>query len=71
MVDFYVPEQQYDQSAFDSYFDISKAGTLDVLGATLDETLYYNPLSALNRDILQQTGVCHWHPVLNTDQMCD
>ena len=56
MVDFYVPEQQYDQSAFDSYFDISKAGTLDVLGATLDETLYYNPLSALNRTFNQYLG---------------
>ena len=56
MVDFYVPEQQYDQSAFDSYFDISKAGTLDVLGATLDETLYYNPLSALNRTFDQYLG---------------
>ena len=56
MVDFYVPEQQYDQSAFDSYFDISKAGTLDVLGATLDETLYYNPLNALNRTFDQYLG---------------
>ena len=56
MVDFYVPEQQYDQSAFDNYFDISKAGTLDVLGATLDETLYYNPLSALNRTFDQYLG---------------
>lgn len=56
MVDFYVPEQQYDQNAFDSYFDISKAGTLDVLGSTLDETLYYNPLSALNRTFDQYLG---------------
>lgn len=56
MVDFYVPEQQFDKNAFDSYFDISKAGTLDVLGATLDETLYYNPLSALNRTFDQYLG---------------
>jgi len=56
VVDFYVPEQQYDQNAFDSYFDISKAGTLDVLGSTLDETLYYNPLSALNRTFDQYLG---------------
>jgi hypothetical protein len=56
MVDFYVPEQQFDKNAFDSYFDISKAGTLDVLGATLDETLYYNPLSALNRTFDQYAG---------------
>ena len=56
MVDFFVPEQKYDQNAFDNYFDVSKAGTLDVLGATLDETLYYNPLSALNRTFDQYLG---------------
>lgn len=56
MVDFYIPEQQFDQSAFDNYFGVSKAGTLDVLGATLDETLYYNPLNALNRTFDQYLG---------------
>ena len=71
MVDFYVPEQQYDQSAFDSYFDISKAGTLDVLGATLDETLYYNPLSALNRTFDQYLGPGANGKRLSTDEYRD
>jgi len=71
VVDFYVPEQQYDQSAFDSYFDISKAGTLDVLGATLDETLYYNPLSALNRTFDQYLGPGANGKRLSTDEYRD
>jgi hypothetical protein len=71
VVDFYVPEQQYDQSAFDSYFDISKAGTLDVLGSTLDETLYYNPLSALNRTFDQYLGPGANGKRLSTDEYRD
>ena len=49
MVDVYIPEQNFDQNVHDQYFDNAKAGTLDVLGATLDETLYYNPVNALGR----------------------
>ena len=68
MVDFFVPEQKYDQNAFDNYFDVSKAGTLDVLGATLDETLYYNPLSALNRTFDQYLGPSANGRVLSSDE---
>ena len=68
MVDFFVPEQKYDQNAFDNYFDVSKAGTLDVLGATLDETLYYNPFSALNRTFDQYLGPGANGRVLSPDE---
>ena len=71
MVDFFVPEQKYDQNAFDNYFDVSKAGTLDVLGATLDETLYYNPLSALNRTFDQYLGPGANGRVLSSDEFRD
>ena len=56
MVDVYIPEQKYDKNLNDQYFDFAKAGTLDVLGSTLDETLYYNPLNALGRFADQKLG---------------
>ena len=56
MVDVYIPEQKYDKNLNDQYFDFAKAGTLDVLGSTLDETLYYNPLNALGRLADQKLG---------------
>ena len=49
MVEVYIPEQQYDKNISDQYFDYARAGTLDVLGATFEETLYYNPANALAR----------------------
>ena len=49
MVDVYIPEQEEDTNLTQQYHDYAKAGTLDVLGATLDETLYYNPANALGR----------------------
>jgi hypothetical protein len=49
MVEIYIPEQQYDSNIAEKYFDVTKVGTLDVLGATLDETFYYNPLNAVER----------------------
>tara|TARA_R100001591_G_scaffold41959_1_gene53267 strand:+ start:2443 stop:4164 length:1722 start_codon:yes stop_codon:yes gene_type:complete len=45
----YIPEQEFDANLHNQYFDKAKVGTLDVLGATLDETLYYNPANALGR----------------------
>jgi len=39
MVDVYIPEQKEDENLRNQYFDYMKTGTLDVLGATLDETL--------------------------------
>lgn len=56
MVDIYIPEQQEDKNLRNQYFDYQKAGTLDVLGATLDETLYYNPFNALDRLAEQKLG---------------
>ena len=56
MVDVYIPEQNFDQNVHDQYFDNAKAGTLDVLGATLDETMYYNPVNALGRIADQKLG---------------
>lgn len=49
MVQLYVPEQQHDQNLARNYFDVTKVGTLDVLGATLDQTFYYNPTNAVDR----------------------
>lgn len=56
MVDIFFPEQKDDKPLRDGYHDFAKAGTLDVLGATLDETLYYNPASALGRLLEQKLG---------------
>ena len=56
MVDIYYQEQQDDPNLRNQYHDFAKAGTLDVLGATLDETLYYNPLNALDRLAEQKLG---------------
>jgi|14BtaG_2_1085337.scaffolds.fasta_scaffold01805_2 hypothetical protein len=56
MVDVFIPEQKPDKNTYDNYLNTTTFGTLDVLGATLDETLYYNPLSAANRFFDQYTG---------------
>lgn len=56
MVDVYIPEQNFDQNVHDQYFDNAKAGTLDVLGATFEETMYYNPANALGRIVEQKLG---------------
>jgi hypothetical protein len=54
MVDVFIPEQNFDKNVHDQYFDNARAGTLDVLGATFEETLYYNPANALGRIIEQK-----------------
>ena len=56
MVDLYIPEQKYDKNLNDNYYDLAKTGTLDVLGASFQETLYYNPANALGRTLEQFTG---------------
>ena len=56
MVDIFFPEQKDAPNLRKQYFDFARAGTLDVLGATLDETLYYNPASALGRLLEQKLG---------------
>lgn len=56
MVGMYIPEQTDDPNLTNQYFDLSKVGTLDVLGATFQETMYYNPSNALDRLFEQYTG---------------
>ena len=56
MVGMYIPEQSDDPNLTNQYFDLSKVGTLDVLGATFQETMYYNPINALDRLAEQYTG---------------
>jgi len=55
-MELYIPEQEFDPNAHAEYFSKSKVGTLDVLGATLDDTLYYNPMTSLNAFLEQRTG---------------
>ena len=68
MVDIYFPEQKDDPNLREQYFDFARAGTLDVLGATLDETLYYNPASALGRLLEQKLGSGRKGTILSADE---
>ena len=67
MVGMYIPEQGDDPNITNQYYDIAKAGTLDVLGATFQETLYYNPLNAVNRLAEQYTGLGQTGKVISKD----
>ena len=49
MANIYIPEQQDEPQLRENYFQNTTAGTLDVLGQTFQDTLYYNPASALTR----------------------
>jgi hypothetical protein len=49
MVNVFIPEQTYDKNLGEQYFDVTELGTLDILGATFQETMYYNPANALGR----------------------
>ena len=49
MVNVFIPEQNYDKNLAEQYFDVTELGTLDILGATFQETMYYNPANALGR----------------------
>lgn len=49
MSQLYIPEQQDSPNLRKNYFAYSTVGTLDVLGATFGETLYYNPTNAAFR----------------------
>ena len=67
MVGMFIPEQGDDPNLTNQYYDIAKAGTLDVLGATFQETLYYNPLNAVNRLAEQYTGLGQTGKVISKD----
>jgi len=71
MVDIFFPEQKDDPNLREQYFDFARAGTLDVLGATLDETLYYNPASALGRLLEQKLGSGRKGTVLSAEEYQD
>lgn len=45
----YIPEQSDDPNLRANYFDYTTAGTLDVLGQTFADVIYYNPATALGR----------------------
>ena len=67
MVGMYIPEQKDDPNLTNQYFDLSKAGTLDVLGATFQETMYYNPINALGRLAEQYTGKADAGNIISKD----
>ena len=67
MVGMYIPEQKDDPNLTNQYFDLSKAGTLDVLGATFQETMYYNPINALDRLAEQYTGKADAGNIISKD----
>ena len=68
MVDVFVPEIEFNQNRQNTYFDATKVGTLDVLGATLEETFYYNPTNALDRFLEMQFGEGRTGNILSPEQ---
>ncbi len=68
MVDVFVPEIEFNQNRQNTYFDATKVGTLDVLGATLEETFYYNPTNALDRFLQMQFGEGRTGNILSPEQ---
>lgn len=56
MVDVYIPEIEFNRNRLEQYFNTTKVGTLDVLGATLEDTFYYNPTNALDRFLSMKLG---------------
>lgn len=68
MVNVYIPEQEEDPNLRNDYHRYARAGTLDVLGATFQETLYYNPLNALDRLAEQYLGKGTTGRVLSKDE---
>ena len=68
MVDVFVPEIEFNQNRQNTYFDATKVGTLDVLGATLEETFYYNPTNAVDRFLEMQFGQGRTGNILSPEQ---
>ena len=68
MVDVQIPEVEFNQNRLDKYFDTTKVGTLDVLGATLEDTFYYNPTNALDRFLQMQFGPGTTGNILSPEQ---
>jgi len=68
MVDVFIPEIEFNQNRQNTYFDATKVGTLDVLGATLEETFYYNPTNAVDRFLQMQFGEGRTGNILSPEQ---
>ena len=68
MVDVFIPEIEFNQNRQNTYFDATKVGTLDVLGATLEETFYYNPTNAVDRFLEMQFGQGRTGNILSPEQ---
>ena len=68
MVDVQIPEVEFNQNRLDKYFDTTKVGALDVLGATLEDTFYYNPTNALDRFLQMQFGPGTTGNILSPEQ---
>ena len=68
MGDVFVPEIEFNQNRQNTYFDATKVGTLDVLGATLEETFYYNPTNAVDRFLQMQFGEGRTGNILSPEQ---
>ena len=68
MVDVFVPEIEFNENRQNTYFDATKVGTLDVLGATLEETFYYNPTNAVDRFLEMQFGQGRTGNILSPEQ---
>lgn len=68
MLNIHVPEVTFNQNRLDKYFDMTKVGTLDVLGATLEDTFYYNPTNALDRMVQMQLGKGNTGNIMTPDE---
>lgn len=49
MLEIYIPPQQDNPTLRENYFDYSKSGTMDVLGASFGQAFYENPMNAVLR----------------------
>ena len=52
MTNLYLPSQQDDPILRDEFENYAVASNLDVLGTTLEETLYYNPFVSISRGMV-------------------
>ncbi|HCI70232.1 MAG TPA: hypothetical protein DHV30_06415, partial [Balneola sp.] len=68
MVEIYIPEQEYDPNISEKYFSTTKVGSLDVLGATLDQHFYYNPLNVADRFFEQRQAEIERGKILSPDE---
>jgi len=71
MVNVFIPDQTYDKNLAEQYFDVTELGTLDILGATFEETMYYNPANALGRLSEQFIGEGRTGKTLTKDEWAE